>query len=906
MKTFLEQVVDDLLFQKHDFKSLTLVLPSQRASLFTKEIFKKNISRASYLPNIISIETFIQEVADIQIIDNTQLLFEFYNAYINSTNNKEQVNFSNFISWAPTAIQDFNEIDANLVNSDDLFKNLSDLQQLNNWFKTNEYSDITKNYIDLFKDLSTYYNQLSSKLKNLKFGYQGLIYREATANLEYFIQSNQKQKIVFIGFNALNKAEEYIIQELLENDVADIYWDYNKNLNTSQEGKFINNYKSTWKYYKTNEFKYFETDQKLQNIKIYGAPKNITQLKHVSTLIEKSINTKNTALVLADESLLPIALNSLPQKIENINITMGFPLEEIPLVAIFYKIFKVYTDGKDSVNKSIYFDDLLSLVKDPFLSQIEPKLFYKLTEALSNSNQVYYTANNINSNFSETEIKQLSWFFHLIDKNNSPNQLINYCIHLINQLKKQSKDLEIQYLFALQKVFNQLKLLNKKYNYITDVKTLSTLFKKLIKLEKIPFQGEPLSGLQLLGMLETRVLDFENVIITSVNEGILPVGKTNDSFIPFDIKKHYGLPTFTDKDAIYAYHFYRLIQRAKNVFLYYNTESDGFGSGEKSRFLTSILLNNPNVKHTIISPKVTSSEKEILQIKKTSKVLDKLKTLFAEGISASALATYIYNPISFYQQYVLGIKEEDEIEETVAANTMGSIIHEALDKLYKPYVGVLLTVEVCNKIKQNIEKELVKAFIKIYKNGDYTTGKNKLIFEVSKNYISRFISNELREIQAGNKIIIQSLEKRYLASISGLEFPVKIKGIIDRVDTYNGTLRIIDYKTGNVTASQLKIADFSVIPTDYKYTKALQVMLYAYLYTSANTFNFKNPLQAGIISFKNLKANFIKMNFAEKRNNTDNNITEDKLIAFLNEIKLLFNEICNPEIPFIENQDKPF
>jgi ATP-dependent helicase/nuclease subunit B len=505
-------------------------------------------------------------------------------------------------------------------------------------------------------------------------------------------------------------------------------------------------------------------------------------------------------------------------------------------------------------------------------------------------------------------VETLSTIFSLFNFSTSVNKVIKQCIDLIKELKNHAEGVEKEHLFRFFTVFQQLETLNATYNHITDLKSLNLFYTQILRTEKLSFQGEPLQGLQLMGMLETRVLDFDTVIITSVNEGILPGGKNDFSFIPYDVKKYFGLPTYQEKDAIFSYHFQRLLQRAKDIYLIYNTESDGYGSGEKSRFLTQLEINNPTITKTIISPKVQHINFPILQIEKTPEIMQKLQAVFTKGISPSALATYIYDPIRFYEQRVLEIYEEDEVEETIAANTMGSVIHEVLEVLYEPFINKYLNKENIAEMQKKVPLLLVKYFEKHYEKGNIETGKNKLIFEVCKNHVKRFLNQELQVIQQNKQLKIIALEKKLSTEINieGINFPIKIKGIVDRIDEFDGVTRIIDYKTGKVEAKDLKITDFGVMGEDYKYTKALQVMLYSFLFSEENGGNFSKPVEAGIISFKNLNSGFLKMNFAEKRGGNDSFISSENIDQFLIELSRIISEILNPEIPFIQNQNLPF
>lgn len=909
MISFISKVVADIVSSKQDFKDLTLVLPSQRACVFVKNEIIKKISNATILPKIVSIETLMQELSDIRLIDTTQLLFEFYTIYLKEFNQKDYDSFVLFSSWATTVLQDFNEVDANLVNSKDLFENLSDLKRLNNWFQTEEPSKLSKNYIHFFEKLSVLYKKLYTKLKSNKIGYQGLIYREAVENLEYYIQYNSDKRIYFIGFNALNIAEETIFQELLNHKIAKVYWDINTEiLNDNIAGTFQLKYKKTWNYYKYNPFNWIQEIEEGQEIEVIETPKKVTQLKHVGEILEETKDFSNSVVVLADENLLPLALNSLPLNVDAINITMGYPLKNIPVSKLFDAIFSLYINEEKlqkEIEKKFYYKDVLRVIDQPYLKKMFPEDTLKLKFEILRNNHIFISEIEIQEYIN---IENTEGLFSVFTFSENINTILNNFCKLIEKIKENSKGIELEYLYRFYTIFKQLISLNNKYGHLKDLKSLQLFYNRLLNLEKLSFQGEPLQGLQLMGMLETRVLDFDTVIITSVNEGVLPAGKSNNSFIPFDMKKHYKTPTYQDKDVIFSYHFYRLIQRAKKVYLLYNSETDGYGSGEKSRFIAQLELNKKNITHKIVSPRAQRTEPNLLRIEKTEDVIFKLKEVFQNGISPSSLATYIYNPVAFYEQKVLGINEELEIEETVATNTMGSIIHDVLEQLYKPYLNKKLIKEDFKIMFSKIESLLIQFFTKHYKKGEINKGKNKLIYEVCKKYIQRFLKKEELLVSEGNELIIVGLEEKLLVDfdIEQFDFPIKLKGFVDRIDLLNGTLRIIDYKTGKVENSQLKMADFSIIPTDYKYTKALQVMLYTFMYIKATKKSFDNPVEAGIFSFKNLNSGFIKMNFSDKPRGKEYEIKEEIMSGFLNELKSLIAEILNPEIPFIENENKKF
>jgi len=913
MKSFISRVVEDIFSKKNKYENLIFVLPSQRSCVFLKEEIIKKLPTSSFLPKIISIENYIQEIGDISLIDNTQLLFEFYSIYKKNLPKGNVETFDAFSQWATIALHDFNEIDSYLVNSADFFDSLRDVKKLDEWFQDKKPSKLAVNYLQFFEHLHILYKELNKKLKSNKFGYQGLIYKEAKDNLEFFINSNIDNHIFFIGFNALNKAEEYIIQELLNNNIASVYWDTNESIlkNSNEAGVFLRKYKSEWNYYKKNPFLWINNDIPTnKNINLIGAPKNITQIKYAGELLSKFENFNKTALVLADENLLTLTLNSLPNNVKNINITMGYSLKDIPVASLFDALFKMHLN-QQKFNKvseqQFYYKDVLNVLNDPFLNKLYNEILQKISTKIKSENSIFLDLETLKNCISPAEAMEISLLFSLFEFSTNVNTIIKQCGDLISKLKEFVVGVEKEYLYRFYTIFQQLETLNSTYNHINNLKTLTLFYNQILQNEKLSFQGEPLQGLQLMGMLETRALDFDTVIITSVNEGILPAGKGDSSFIPFDVKKYFGLPTYQEKDSIFSYHFQRLLQRAKNIYLIYNTETDGYGSGEKSRFLTQLEINNPEITKSIISPKVQHSEAPLLQIKKTEEVVQKLKEVFTKGISPSALATYIYNPISFYEQKVLGIKEDNEVEETIAANTMGSVIHDVLEEMYKPYLGSFLSKENVAEMQKNCTTLLTKYFGKHYLKGNIQTGKNKLIFEVSKNHINRFLKQELQLLNQNKQLKIIALEEKLNTEITieGVDFPIRIHGIVDRIDALDGVTRIIDYKTGKVEAGQLKMSDFSLLSNDYKYTKAMQVMLYSYLYVS-KTNSPISQLQSGVISFKNLNSGFLKMNFSEKPRGTDFEVSTERINDFMLEIKNFISIILDPAIPFIENKNLPF
>lgn len=916
MTTFLFDVLKDLKNQGVNLSELTFILPSKRAGLFLKHQLYKVNEQTAFAPAIISIEEFTEELSQLKTISNTELLFEFYEVYC-SLANGERDSFETFSKWAQILLQDFNEIDRYLIPQQKIFTYLTAIQDLKHWSLEEPKTDFVKNYLAFWNKLYNYYLMFTQQLLNKKIGYQGLVYREAVENLEAYIQNNSEKRHIFLGFNALNSSEETIIQELLQNDLAKIYWDIDAMFienSIHDVGLFAREYKSKWHYYKNSPFNWLTGNySKEKNISVFGIPKNIGQAKYIGHILDnlkkERNNLDNTAVVLGDESLLIPVLNSLPENIDALNITMGFPMKSIPLASLFEQLFQIHK----KTSSSFYYKDVVNIVSHPF---IRP-LFYEsgidkaseMVDTIHENNLIYISIERLKG-FSKTnegivDILFADW--------NTVDSILENCSQLIITIKngldkyKTSNLLSLEYLFSFNVLFNELSHLNSKYNHIKTINTLHDVYKELLHSETLDFQGEPLQGLQIMGMLESRALDFETVIISSVNEGILPSGKSNNSFIPFDVKLENKLPTYKEKDAVYAYHFYRLLQRAKNIYILYNTEADILTGGEKSRFITQLELEGIHkLNHQIITPHVPILQKKMITVSKNEDIIEKLIKVSEKGFSPSSLTNYIRNPIDFYNQKILGIQEYEDAEETVAANTLGTVVHNTLEDFYEPLIGVDLTVDLIAKLKSHIQETVTNHFKKVYKEGDISKGKNLIIFEIAKRYVSNFLDLEIADLKAGNciKIIAIEANKNVSINIPGVPFPINLTGKVDRIDEYNGVVRIIDYKTGKVQQNQVEVIDWEDITTDYDaYSKSFQILTYAYMMHHSG--DIKLPVEAGIISFKNLNSGFLR--FAKKNKSgagakKDFLINQDTLNAFEEELKKLIIEICNPNIDFVEKE----
>ena len=913
--TFLQQIAKVILNEYSDKLSDTIIiLPNRRAKVFLVDALKQQATKTIFSPEIISIEDFVQDLAGIRSIDSVELLFEFYAIYLEITE-KDKEPFETFANWAKTLLQDFNEIDRYLLEPDKVLKYLENIKEIEHWsVDIDNRTELIDKYLVFWKKLPLYYHSLYQYLLEKGVGYQGLIYREAVQNLNHFSETVKGKNYLFAGFNALNQAEEKIVQHLLALDKAKIYWDIDEVFLRDKyhdTGLFQRRFQSEWPYYKTNPYEWITTDyQQEKNIQVIGTPKSIGQAKIVGDIIEKHSNNnngqlQNVAVVLGEESLLLPILYSLPSNVEALNITMGFSSKNNPAQLLMAKLFKMHTNAlsRNASSYVLYYKDVLDILTHPLM---EP--FVNASQLVNRINQNNYTfilqKKILELHPDGNELFQL--LFQKWDTNSVAvlENLSKILLLIKSNLSRDNEEEKITntFVYSIFKVINQLISYFSSHENIDNIDTLYAIYKQVIDVAEVSFEGEPLNGLQIMGVLESRVLDFETVIITSVNEGKFPAGKNMNSFIPYDVKRELGLPTFKEKDAIYTYHFYHLLQRAKNVYLLYNSDSEGLDAGEKSRFITQLEVEKQpkhNLSFQIYNADVPDIAHQPIIVPKSESVMQRLKEIAEKGFSPSSLTAYIRNPIQFYFQRILRISETDEVEENIAINTLGTIIHGALEELYKPLIGRILIendIKICIK---NSDEEVLKQFKIVYKEGDIKKGRNLLAYEVAKRNVLNFLKTELEAIQKGDQIQIIALESKLerILEHPSLPFPVKIAGNVDRIENRNGKIRIIDYKTGKVERGSVTLKSWKGLTEDISSDKIIQILAYAFMYEPQSN---GLEMEAGIISFKNLKSGFLPFNFKVDKEIVEV-ISPEIMSNYLEEIVVLLNEILNREVPFEEN-----
>lgn len=939
MKTFIDKSTE-YIYEKYNanFSNLCIVFPNIRSGLFFKKSLSKLINKPIFLPAIYSSEKFIEELSGYSIVDNFTLVLELYEIHKNL--DKKNQSFEDFIKWGNILINDFNDIDLYLENARNIFTFLSESKAISLWnLDQKPLSDFQLNYLKFYNSLYNYYEQLNIYCESKLISYQGFAYRKVAENIDNYINNIIYDKIIFVGFNALNKAEEIIIKKLIESDKAETLWDvdnyYLKN-EYQEAGKFSRKNKITFELKELNFTDNFllETEKK---INIIGVPQKIAQAKLAGNILKNFNDTntiENTAIVLCDESMLFPVLNSLPENIEKINVTMGYSLKTTTLKDFIDSLFNMHINAA-KLSRLGKNDDFLFYIRD-FLKIIQNPNFDKLFDYKTNTdvlpfkkeikklNRTFFDFNFLQTYF-KNNYENIEPIFYNWNKNplDSINYIKNICEKLkYNYTKLLENDADNAFLYNLEieilnnfiQISDKVNIIINKYKYNFGLKDVYLIFTYFSKLTKLSFIGEPLAGLQVMGMLETRNLDFENLIMLSVNEDILPASQSLNSLIPFDIRSYnFKLPTYKDADAIYAYHFYRLLQRAKNIYLIYNTESDEFGSGEKSRYIEQIVYelqkDNPKI---IITEEILNlkGDKSItendIKITKTDEIINIIDENSKKGISPTMLNIYRNCSLNYYFKYIAKIEKPEEIEENIEFNTFGKIIHKVLENLFKPYLKTILKSDNIELMLSKVDSEIDSAMKELYNIDEINYGKNLLILNIVKRYIIDFLINEQnfisRSAKENNFLSVIDVEKKltYTLNIEQINKTVTLNGNIDRINLYNGIYTIVDYKTGKVNDYEITINEEKEFISDNINDKVFQLLMYSYLFSK----NYDvEKIKSSIISMQNIKIS--PLTLTKKSNKEKEDIfNPTDFQRFENLLIDMISEIYNKEIPFSQTNNE--
>jgi ATP-dependent helicase/nuclease subunit B len=706
MKVFIDKIAELINEQKIPDNELCIVFPNRRAGLFLKRKLIPTDGKPRWVPQIISVEDFVFSVSRLKEPDNVTLLAMLYQAHCSF--NPEAVSFDSFLSWGSQILRDFEEVDQYMVNATKLFHYIRDAKEIDLWKPGETPTEFESNYITFFESLADHYHKLNEILQRNNSAYQGIATRRIAENPEQYLDNLPWTKVIFAGFNALTPAQLLVIKYLVKKGKAEIVFDsdsYYMENPAMEAGLFMRKYMDDSDLGKFKQVTSEFIDPQ-RNIYSCGIPGRTGQARIAGRILQSIPIEKhhNTAVVLADESLLLPLLNALPAELSKFNVTMGFPLVQAPLYSLVDSLFKLHINASNnaSANPSFYHKDVTSVLQNSYLhSIIDKTLSDRLIRDIKKNNYSYISLKEIYSLVKQTKSDTLDLIF---SANNSTGTLLDTIGSVLEHLKevftsKANTGTDIEVLFSIYDKISSLDQCLKEQNIqIESLSTLYSFFREIASTAKVPFYGEPLEGIQIMGMLETRVLDFENVILLSLNEDILPSAKSNRSFIPFDIRVQSGLPTHSERQAVFAYHFYRLIQRCNNAWLVYNEDGDVLGGGEKSRYLSQLEWELP--RNGMLVKKLTLPEASNMGISapiSIPKVPEVMKVLYEKaekGFSFSSIKKYINCSLSFYFSYVLKLEETEEVEEEISAQTMGTILHAILQDLYEGAMGTKMKQEV--------------------------------------------------------------------------------------------------------------------------------------------------------------------------------------------------------------------
>lgn len=917
-KAFLELVADELLAKHpHNLSKLLIVLPSRRAGLFLRRKLASKLKKPVLGPQITVIDALASEISGLNTVDSLSLQFQLYQSYSTVFGDKRD-SFDEFLKWSNRLLQDFNEIDRYLIDAKKLYDNLTDVKRIESWGVDGEMPEAMDLFLQFWKQLHPVYKTFTEDLRNSGSGYQGLIYRRAAEELEEkgwesYLNQKNAEHLYFLGFNALNNAEISIIRRALDSNVGDIYFDADELYMNDEEyeaGMFLRRYKD-WPYFAKKDFNFVQDGLKssAKKIELVGVPRTIGMAKAASEKLAEmkaeigdSDVTDRMALVLADEGMLLPALNSIPPEFDEVNVTMGLPINRLSLSTSIEQIFDAHERAlrlKTSENRSfqIYHKDIERMLLQPFGQFLLGMDSARKAKELSRQIRVY-NAPFLGLKKLEEWLPESPLFLSVLEEK-TPIEVLQHVAEIlaiyhdsdgITPEDRESSKLLYQVCHRLIELFEQ-------FDVELNLATTLQLFRQLQREETLDFFGEPLRGLQVMGILETRLLSFERLIITHVNEDVLPAGRSENSFIPYDLKHHFGLPTHKEKDAIYAYHFYRLMQGVKHVCLLYDTEGNGMGVGEASRFIEQIRREWSAYPANTIEESIWSTpvhKDQVAQefsLEKGTFILEAFKSRAERGVAPSHLQQWVRDPSVYYKRYVLGAEEPDEVEEVMGDRTIGNVVHKVLENFYDPFVKKAPPGDAdYDALLDNLQSVLASTYKAEVGHKMETEGRSGLVVYAILEMLKGFLKEEKKRARGyrenGVQWQILGVEEKLKAQIAldDLDYPIQMKGLVDRLDKVGDRYVVIDYKTGSTKSDDVRVTSMEQVSSSDKKLKALQLFAYAWLLKQ--NYPDADHIEAGIFSLRSNKEGLYQ---AAHQGNI--HIGEDDIQTFEGEMTSMLQEM---------------
>ena len=941
MKPFLYQVAS-LFYEKWEAEvsRLAFVFPNRRTGLFFQKYLSEVADTPLFSPTILTINDLFIQLSGKQSADRISMLFILYDIYIRQSGSTET--FDEFLYWGEMLLNDFDDIDKYMANARMLFSNVTDLREIENDFDFLSDEQIAairsfwssfyprgdtpnqQQFLAVWQVLYDLYEEFRATLAAEGKGYEGMIFREVVESMERGESPDLPyEQIVFVGLNALSVSEERFLAQLQKREIADFYWDYVSDKVTDPDNKAS--------YFVSRNLKSFPSSMKLPpeekvktEIEVIGIPSGIGQAKHVYTLLSdwckeaemSSEEALRTAVILPDEHLLIPVLNAIPEQIRRINVTMGYPLAGTPVASLIEYILALQKNVRYiDRNPLFYLRDVLPVLNHRYILSTSPEIISSLVKEITENNKIY---------ISHTELEKTPLLEILFTPVTGVEAFSDYLIKVLEELNKvmsalsdeeeedapqRTNDLEQEFIFHYFTTVNRMKEVMKDARIEMKIDTFFRLLKRVTDTITIPFHGEPLSGLQIMGVLETRALDFDRLIILSMNEGIFPQRKAANSFIPYNLRRGFGLPTYEHQDSVWAYHFYRLIERASHVSLLYDTRSNGLQTGEVSRFVHQLHYHyEVPMRDKLVVYNVSSSKTPPLAVPKREDIMRRLDAYRKGGskaISASAINTYLDCPLKFYFSVVEGIREEEEVSETIESDVFGSILHKVMEELYKPFQGKMVTVDLLKAIRKDtalLTGAIARAFASEFFKTEVVrslTGQNYLIGEMIRKYVEKILE---RDGKLTPFVYIESERKiNGLISLSD-HSEIRLKGFIDRVDEVLDAIRIIDYKSGSGTTTFSSIESLFNKEEKDRAKAVMQVFMYCWMYAHF-TENKGKTIQPGIYYVRSLFSDPFDPSVYHRIERGKSEKVEDfsgYAQAFEEGLRGCLDEIFNPEIPFTQ------
>ncbi len=865
MQTFLQLVAHDLYAKiGNDLSRTVLVFPNKRAHLFFNEYLAGESDRPIWAPAAMSISDLFQKLSVQKAGDPIRLVCELYKVFKEETQSQETLD--DFYFWGELLISDFDDVDKNLVEADKLFGNLQDLknlmddydfldkeqeeaiQQFFQNFSIERRTVLKEKFISLWDKLGTIYHRYRARLAELGIAYEGMLYRNVIERLD--TKQMEYDKYIFVGFNVLNRVEHRFFKLLQEAGKAMFYWDYDlfytRQIKKHEAGEFLKrNLQDFPNELPESCFDLFKSPKKIRYI---SASTENAQARFLpewvrATLSGSESEEKENAVVLCNEALLLPVLHSIPQEVKNVNITMGFPLVQTPVYSFIHAAMELQTNGYRTDTGRFAYEAVAAILKHPYTRQLSAQAD-RLEDELTKTNRFYPLP---------SELQQDAFLSYLFTPRRGIRELCEYLVELIKEVsvlyRQEEEYSDIFNQLYRESLFQSHLKINRLYGLIEDgelnvrTDTLKRLISKVLTASNIPFHGEPAIGMQVMGVLETRNLDFRNLVMLSLNEGQLPKSGGESSFIPYNLRKAFGLTTIEHKNAVYAYYFYRLIQRAENITLLYNTSSDGLNRGEESRFMLQLLVEGPHeiTREYLEAGQSPQSIGEI-RIEKTPEVLRRLRRAYdntnprAVILSPSALNAYLDCRLRFYYRYVAGLKTPDEVSAEIDSALFGTIFHLSAQLAYTDLTanGKLIQKEDLERLLRDevrLQGYVDRAFKKeLFKVGadekpEYN-GVQLINSKVIVSYLKQLLRNDLQyapfEMVAMEEPVSEEVDIR----TSQGPFTLRLGGTVDRMDAKGGTLRIVDYKTGGSPKTPANIGQLFT-PSETRPNYIFQTFLYA-------------------------------------------------------------------------------